>query len=197
MGINSRERIILMSAFSVNPDLKTGIGKKEEYPAKLGIKCIDDSGLVHLRRGRSGQRHCRQRGGLDRHGNASTGVADFRTPSGNSALQWLNMEITGPMEWVSDKSPWLVSLQATWTIQEAIEVAASGIDTRLKLDRPPYYYWARFARSYADGRVACEKEEPGAYISGTEQVTGIWERKMYASPDARHCVAVWLRGEAD
>jgi len=39
--------------------------------------------------------------------------------------------------------------------------------------------------------------EPGAYISGTEQVTGIWEQKMYASPDARHCVAVWLRGEAD
>jgi len=128
------------------------------------------------------------------------GPAQAQTPtsvtlSGNTQVEGQNMEIVGPIKWVPSENAWLVSLRALQTVQEAAKTIAVAVDPDLDFDSPPYYYKSRFARSYVDGQIACTEENPAAYHSSWEQVTGIWERKVYAAPDARHCITVWIWGE--
>jgi len=119
------------------------------------------------------------------------------TLSGDAQVQGQQMEIVGPIKWVPDQNVWLVSLRALQTIEGAVGTLKSLVNSDLDFDRPPYYYKSRFARSYVDGQVACVDENPAAYHSSWETVGGRWERKLYAVPDARHCVTVWIWGEDD
>jgi len=112
------------------------------------------------------------------------------------------MNIVGPIEWAPAQNAWLVSLRAITTLQQEKAARAEFGFEILNSNPNSYYYWARFARSHVmepgNNLVGdCSEENPAAYNSSWEQVTGLWERKMYAAPDVRHCVTLWLRGPAN
>jgi len=94
---------------------------------------------------------------------------------------------------------WKVPIRLTKSIQESNiligVIQPNGADWTLKNPPNSYYYWAQYYESHSGSVINCHNEEPGAFNSGTEQVSQGWERVMEARPNTAYCVAVYLLGD--